>query len=306
MRLRKPRKLSLASVSAERYALSAYTSADVLAWFKSPSNFRLSCVLASVTSYCRISLCLASAFTWFFVAVEALAVLLGPARVFVLLPVFRRVLLPRLRRLASLHVVILVAAVALFGNRHDRGINHLAAPRNVALRLQMLAKALEQLLNQTGLRKRLSEQPQRRAVRNAVLDAKPQKPRERQPVAHLILDLFVRQIVKRLQHQHTKYHHDVDRLAAGAALLLIRRRQNRHLDLGSQVLERHHASNHFQRIALRRNRRKPPLRIKESKLPHRPTPANLVVSQIRLAQIRGGRYFSRCPFSAQALPVPNR
>src|SRR5580700_2473685 len=55
---------------------------------------------------------------------------------------------------------------------------------------QMLAKALEQLLNQTGLRKRLSEQPQRRAVRNAVLDAEPQKPRERQPVAHLILHLF--------------------------------------------------------------------------------------------------------------------
>src|ERR1700719_2178149 len=65
--------------------------------------------------------------------------------------------------------------------RHDGGINHLAAARNVALRLQMLAKALEQLLNQTGLRKRLSEQPQRRAVRNAVLDAEPQKPRERQP-----------------------------------------------------------------------------------------------------------------------------
>ena len=51
--------------SSERYALSAYTSEDVLAWFKSPSNFRLSCTLASVTSYCRISLCLASAFTWF-------------------------------------------------------------------------------------------------------------------------------------------------------------------------------------------------------------------------------------------------
>jgi hypothetical protein len=42
----------------------------------------------------------------------------------------------------------------------------------------MLAKALEQLLNQTGLRKRLPEQPQRRAVRNAVLDAQPQKPGE--------------------------------------------------------------------------------------------------------------------------------
>src|ERR1700759_1192521 len=87
------------------------------------------------------------------VAVEALAVLLGPARVLVFLPVWRRVLLPRLWRLASLHLIILVAAIALLGNRHDRGINHLAATRNVALGLQMLAKALKQLFNQTGLLK---------------------------------------------------------------------------------------------------------------------------------------------------------
>src|SRR5580700_9680673 len=54
------------------------------------------------------------------VAVEALAVLLGPARVLVFLPVLRRVLLPRLRRLASLHLVILVAAIALLGKRTRR------------------------------------------------------------------------------------------------------------------------------------------------------------------------------------------
>src|SRR5580704_9222600 len=74
------------------------------------------------------------------VAIEALAVLLGPARVLVFLPVFCRVLLPCCRRLAGLHLIILVAAIALFGNWHDRGINHLAAAGNVALRLQMLAK----------------------------------------------------------------------------------------------------------------------------------------------------------------------
>jgi hypothetical protein len=35
----------------------------------------------------------------------------------------------------------------------------------------------------------------RRAVRNAVLDAEPQKQRERQPIAHLILDLFAGQVI---------------------------------------------------------------------------------------------------------------
>src|SRR3984893_6960916 len=108
IRLRKPRKLSFASASAERYALSAYTSAEVLAWIKSPSNFWLSCTLASVTSYCRLGIRVHV----ILVAVETLAVLLGPARVLVLLPVFRRVLLPRLRRLARLHFVILVTAIA--------------------------------------------------------------------------------------------------------------------------------------------------------------------------------------------------
>src|ERR1700748_2354215 len=59
------------------------------------------------------------------VAVEALAVLLGPARVLVFLPVFRRVLLPSLRRLASLHLLILVPTITLLGNRNNRRIYHL-------------------------------------------------------------------------------------------------------------------------------------------------------------------------------------
>src|SRR5580693_8424078 len=100
------------------------------------------------------------------VAKEALAVFLGPARILVFLPVLGRILLPLLRRLADLYGLILFAAVALLGHRHDRGINHLAATRNIALRLQMMAKALEQSLDQAGLRQRLTEQPQRRGRSN--------------------------------------------------------------------------------------------------------------------------------------------
>src|ERR1700677_1007721 len=122
------------------------------------------------------------------VSIETLAVLLRPARILVFLPVFRRVFLPSLGRLAGLHILIFVTAITLLGNWNDRRINHLAAASGVALRFQMLAKTLEQFLNETGL----SEQPKRRAVGNAILDAEPQKPRERQPVAHLILNLFVR------------------------------------------------------------------------------------------------------------------
>src|SRR6476660_5503583 len=76
------------------------------------------------------------------VSIEALTVLLGPARILVFLPVFRRLFLP------------------------GRG----CLP---------------------GLRTRLPEQPKRRAVGNAILDTEPQKSRERQAVAHLILNLLV-------------------------------------------------------------------------------------------------------------------
>src|SRR5208282_4041108 len=90
------------------------------------------------------------------VAVEALTVFLGPACILVFLPVFRTVLLPFLWCLAGLHGLILFAAITLLGYRHDRSINHLAATGNVALRFQMPAKALEQLLDQPGLPERLT------------------------------------------------------------------------------------------------------------------------------------------------------
>src|SRR6202158_5365167 len=105
------------------------------------------------------------------VSIETLAVLLGPARILVFLPVFRRIFLPGPGRLAGLHILIFVTTITLLGNWNDRRINHLAAASGVALRFQMLAETLEQFLNETGLRKRLPEQPKRRAVGNGVLAA---------------------------------------------------------------------------------------------------------------------------------------
>ena len=51
----------------------------------------------------------------------------------VLLPVLRWLLLPALGELAGLNLLVLVPAVALPRHRHDRGIDHLAAARDVAL-----------------------------------------------------------------------------------------------------------------------------------------------------------------------------
>src|SRR5881227_2371417 len=78
------------------------------------------------------------------VAVEALVVPLRPACVVVLMGILGRLLLPSLRRLAGLDRLVLLLRVALLGHRHNRGVNDLAAARNVARGFQMLAKALEQ------------------------------------------------------------------------------------------------------------------------------------------------------------------
>src|ERR1019366_8775427 len=84
------------------------------------------------------------------VSIETLAVLLGPARIFVFLRGFRRVFLPGPARLAGLHILIFVTAITLLGNGTNRRISPLAAASHVTFRLQMLAKTLDQFLNETG------------------------------------------------------------------------------------------------------------------------------------------------------------
>jgi len=56
----------------------------------------------------------------------------------------------------------------------------------------MLIEAIEQPFNDASLGELLSDQPQRRAVGDAILYHERQKPRERQPATHLAFDLLVR------------------------------------------------------------------------------------------------------------------
>jgi hypothetical protein len=80
------------------------------------------------------------------------------------------------------------------------------------------------------------EQPQRRRIRNAVVDAQPQKPRERRPVAHLAFHLLVRKIVERLQNQHPEHHDRIKRLTASAAFARSFGRQYNCLNIAAKAL----------------------------------------------------------------------
>ena len=113
------------------------------------------------------------------VAVEAPSVLLGPACVLILLPVLGRFLLPRRGGSATLDCLVFLARVPLCGHLHDGGIDDLTAAGDIAIRLEILVEAIEQPFNDASLGELLSEQPQRRAVGDAILDPGRQKPQDR-------------------------------------------------------------------------------------------------------------------------------
>ena len=71
------------------------------------------------------------------VAVMASAVFLGPPRLDILLAPLCRLVLPAFRCLSRLYPRVLLAAIALFGHRHDRSVDDLAAYRRIALILQL-------------------------------------------------------------------------------------------------------------------------------------------------------------------------
>src|SRR5712672_1613792 len=202
------------------------------------------------------------------VAVEALVVLLRPARVRVLLRILGRLLLPSLRRLAGLDRLVLLLRVALLGHRHNRGVNDLAAARNVARGLEMLAEALKQLVDQPGLRQRLAKQPDRGGIRHWVLEFQIEKAHERPAVADQVLGLLVREIVERLQHHDLELQDRVIGLAASVALALLRLRLRHGLDVSTEILPWHDLLNRFQRIAQSANRLLPALNIEKARLPH--------------------------------------
>src|SRR5262249_17010435 len=112
------------------------------------------------------------------VAVVALAVLLRPPGIPVLLRLFGWFVLPALGRLTRFDRLVLFPPVALLGRADDRRVDDLATTRNVALGIEMPIEPFKPRLTQSGLGQRLREQPHRRGVGNAILQAEPQEAHE--------------------------------------------------------------------------------------------------------------------------------
>ena len=199
----------------------------------------------------------------------ALAVLLGPPRVRILLATLGRLLLPALRRLAILDPRVLVTAVALLGDRDDRGVDDLAAHRQVAPLLQRAVEGIEQRLYHPRLRQVFAVEPHRLGVGNPVLKPQPQKPHEREAVTKLVLHLIVRQVVKRAENDRLEHHQRIPRLASRRRLPVLGRLAPCRLETRSEVFPRNNLVDLHQRVVLGVQPRIPIRDVKKAHLAHR-------------------------------------
>jgi len=113
---------------------------------------------------------------------------------------------------------LLFSALDVFCSSVKGGVYHLAGTRRVALRRQLFVEAGEQHVNQLQGVQALAKQPNGLGIRDAIFELQVQKAHEGEPVAYLILDALVGQVVQLLQHQHLEHEHDINRLGARVAL----------------------------------------------------------------------------------------
>ena len=177
------------------------------------------------------------------VAVVALAVLLGPARLHVLLPTLRR--RPVGGHRVLLHDLFLLPGQRLLRCRHDAGIDHLPAAGDRALPVELPTHRLEDAPGRPRLDQAFLEGPDRGAVGGLRTLAQHDEALKAQAVEQLELHLLVAQVVELLDHQHAHHQLGGKRRANPARAA---RSGRRLVDLGRQRRKVHMCSQLGQRV----------------------------------------------------------
>jgi len=150
----------------------------------------------------------------------ALAVLLGPARIDILLaPICR---LPVGRHRPLVNQLLLATTVVPLGGRHQGRVDDLVTAHDEALLELLRRDAIEEGLR-AGFTDPILEGPHRRAVRDIGVRLAAEA-LVAHPVEQLVLHLFVGQVVQALQHQDP--HHRLGRVRRTSALRTHRARRN--------------------------------------------------------------------------------
>src|SRR4051794_6734651 len=132
----------------------------------------------------------------------------------------------------------------------------------------MGVEGIEQRLDQPRLGELLAIPPNCRRVRDPIREAQAQEAHEREPVADLILELVVREVVERLQNQRREDDDRVPRLASGRARPLLLRLAPNHAHLSAEVLPGHDRVQDNQRVLLGIETAIALAEIEEAKLTH--------------------------------------
>jgi hypothetical protein len=155
------------------------------------------------------------------VAEVALAVLLGPDGVDVLLPPLRR--LPVGGHRTLLDQFLLASAVVLLGGGDQGGVDDLTAARDETLPEQLRRDTVKERLG-TGFTDPVLEGPYRGAVRDVGRVRQSAEALVAHPVEQRVLHLLVGQVVQTLEHQDP--HHGFGRVRRTPALRAHRARRN--------------------------------------------------------------------------------
>src|ERR1044071_3461232 len=158
-------------------------------------------------------------------------------------------------------------------------------------------EGLEQRLDQPRLRELLAIQPDRLGVGDPIREAQSQEAHEREPVADLILDLVVREIVERLQNQRLEDDDLVPRLASGSVLPLLLRLAPNRAQPRAEILPGHNLVQENQRVFLGIKTAIALVKVEKAKLTHScPSLRNQHVAPSSNARSQKGQFFE-VPFS---------
>jgi len=180
------------------------------------------------------------------VAVMPLVVLLGPARVHVLLPLFRGLFAPRRRRATALDRGVFLARVALARHIHEAGVHQFAGLRQQAARAQLLVEEREELLERARFDQRLAEVPERVGIRDFVGQRPTDELLETEAVVDLIFGLLVGKVVEALHQQRLEHLQPV---VGGATTGTLGGFVQRRVQQGAEHFPIHNAVQTAQRIA---------------------------------------------------------
>src|SRR4030042_2171118 len=141
------------------------------------------------------------------ITVVVLSVLLGPARIRILLPLL--LLTPVFWNLSLLDPLIFFPTVPLLRYRNDTGVYNLPFAGRETLLAKIRFKLVKSFFNHPSFGQLLSKQPNGLGVRNVISQRQIQEPHKRETISNLKLRLLVRKIVQRLKNQDLEHQHDV-------------------------------------------------------------------------------------------------